>query len=315
MCFCWHKNTQIFTIYNFRFRKIVIKTVKKLIFVVSKMEKQQRIMIDGGFTCPNRDGSRGRGGCTYCRNDSFAPDYCRRVQGIASQVEAGKEFFRGRYPQMRYLAYFQSYSGTYAPVSVLRQRYEEALSAEGVVGLVIATRPDCLQDDVLDLLEELAGRVPVTVEIGVESCHDHVLRRINRGHTFREAEDAIRRTKARGLTIGVHIILGLPEETDEEMLRGAELLSDLPIDYLKLHQLQILRDTPMAEDFRQHPEDFRLFPTAEDYVAFVRQYRRHLRADIAIERYVSFASPSLVICPRWGLKPVEIEKMIKKNNL
>lgn len=279
------------------------------------MEKLQRIMIDGGFTCPNRDGSRGRGGCTYCRNDSFAPQYCRSVEGIASQIEAGKEFFRGRYPQMRYLAYFQSYSGTYAPVSVLRERYEEALSADGVSGLVIATRPDCLQDDVLDLLQEFAGRVPVTVEIGVESCHDHVLQRINRGHSYREAEDAIRRTAARGITVGVHIILGLPGETDEEMLRGAELLSCLPIDYLKLHQLQILHGTRMAEDFRQHPDDFRLFPTAEDYVAFVREYRRHLRADIGIERYVSFASPSLVICPHWGLKPAEIEKMIKNNDL
>lgn len=275
------------------------------------MAKFQRIMVDGGFACPNRDGTVGSGGCSYCRNDSFAPDYCRRTKSITEQLEAGKRFFGQKYKDMEYIAYFQSYSCTYAPIEVLRQRYEEALSA-GVKGLVIGTRPDCLQEDVLDLLEELNTKTQLTIEIGVESCHNHVLQRINRGHTFAQAEDAIRRTSARGIKVGVHIILGLPEERKEEMLLGADLLSKMPVDFIKLHQLQILKGTKMAEDFMNHPEEFVTFPSAEDYVDFVKEYRRHLHSDIQIERYVSSAPSDLIIAPRWGLKPFEIKALIEQ---
>ena len=275
------------------------------------MAKFQRIMVDGGFTCPNRDGTVGSGGCSYCRNDSFAPDYCRRTKSITEQLEAGKRFFGQKYKDMEYIAYFQSYSCTYAPIEVLRQRYEEALSA-GVKGLVIGTRPDCLQEDVLNLLEELNTKTQLTIEIGVESCHNHVLQRINRGHTFAQAEDAIRRTSARGIKVGVHIILGLPEETKEEMLQGADFLSKMPVDFIKLHQLQILKGTKMAEDFMNHPEEFVTFPSAEDYVDFVKEYRRHLHSDIQIERYVSSAPSDLIIAPRWGLKPFEIKALIEQ---
>ena len=275
------------------------------------MAKFQRIMVDGGFTCPNRDGTVGSGGCSYCRNDSFAPDYCRKTKSITEQLEAGKRFFGQKYKDMEYIAYFQSYSCTYAPIEVLRQRYEETLSA-GVKGLVIGTRPDCLQEDVLDLLEELNTKTQLTIEIGVESCHNHVLQRINRGHTFAQAEDAIRRTSARGIKVGVHIIFGLPEETKEEMLQGADFLSKMPVDFIKLHQLQILKGTKMAEDFMNHPEEFVTFPSAEDYVDFVKEYRRHLRSDIQIERYVSSAPSDLIIAPRWGLKPFEIKALIEQ---
>lgn len=269
-------------------------------------------MLDGGFSCPNRDGTVGRGGCSYCRNDSFAPDYCRKSESITEQLEAGKRFFGRRYKDMEYIAYFQSYSGTYAPVDVLRQRYEEALSVEGVRGIIIGTRPDCLQNEVLDLLETLNSRTELTIEIGVESCHDHVLRRINRGHTYSQAEDAIRRTAARGIRVGVHMIIGLPEETREEMIHGAEMLSRLPIDFIKLHQLQILKDTGMADDYGEHSEDFVVFKKAEDYVTLVREYRNHLRSDIKIERYVSSAPSYLVIAPKWGLKPYQIKKLIEQ---
>lgn len=270
-------------------------------------------MVDGGFTCPNRDGTVGRGGCSYCRNDSFAPDYCRKTKSITEQLETGKRFFGQKYKDMEYIAYFQSYSGTYDPVDVLRQKYEEALSVEGIKGLIIGTRPDCLQDEVLDLLEEFNDRTELTIEIGVESCHDHVLRRINREHTYAQAEDAIRRIAARGIKVGVHMILGLPEETVEEMMQGAEMLSRLPIDFIKLHQLQILKGTRIAEDYKEHPEDFVVFPIAEDYIALVREYRRHLRPDIKIERYVSSAPFDLVIAPRWGLKPYEIKALIENS--
>ena len=276
------------------------------------MPKRQRIMVDGGFTCPNRDGTVGSGGCSYCRNDSFAPDYCRKTKSITEQLETGKRFFGQKYKNMEYIAYFQSYSCTYAPIEELRQKYEEALSVEGIKGLIIGTRPDCLQNDVLDLLEEFNDCTELTIEIGVESCHDHVLKRINRGHTYAQAEDAIRRTAARGIKVGVHVILGLPEETIEEMMQGAEMLSRLPIDFIKLHQLQILKGTRMAEDYKAHPEDFVVFPKAEDYVALVIEYRRHLRPDIKIERYVSSAPSDLVIAPRWGLKPYEIKALIEQ---
>ena len=274
-------------------------------------------MVDGGFSCPNRRGGAGSmsdrsvGGCTYCRNDSFAPDYCRKTRSITEQIEAGKLFFANQYSRMEYVVYFQSYSGTYAPVDVLRRKYEEALAVDGVVGLVIATRPDCLQEDVLDLLEELNSRTDLSIEIGVESCHDHVLRRINRGHTYATAVDAIGRVALRGIRMGVHIILGLPEETREQMLKGAEMISALPIDFIKLHQLQILKDTIMAEGYEQHPEDFVQFTDVNDYVELVRLYKSRLRPDIKIERYVSSAPSHLVISPKWGLKPYEIKQLIE----
>lgn len=267
-------------------------------------------MIDGGFTCPNRDGTSGCGGCSYCRNDSFAPDYCRQSDSITDQLEAGKRFFGQRYKDMEYIAYFQSYSGTYAPVEVLRSKYDEALSVSGVKGITIGTRPDCLGEDVLDYLQELNTKTDLTVEVGIESCHDHVLRRINRGHTYAQAEDAIRRTAARGIRLGVHMILGLPEETKQEMLQGAEMISELPIDFVKLHQLQILKDTKMADDFAAHPDDFVTFNQAEDYVTLVKEYKKHLRPEIKIERYVSSAPSNLIIAPRWGLKPYEIKQLI-----
>lgn len=267
-------------------------------------------MIDGGFTCPNRDGRVGRQGCSYCRNDAFAPAYCRQAQSITEQIQAGKAFFAGRYPQMQYLAYFQSYSGTYAPVDVLRSRYDEALADPDVVGLVIATRPDCLPDDVLDLLTEYARRVSLKVEVGVESWQDHVLRGIGRGHDSQCADEAILRLASRDIEVGVHIILGLPGETCEQMLQGAEHLSALPVQSVKLHQLQILRGTAIADQYQQHPDLFVTFPTAQDYVALVRQFVARLRPDIQVERIVAECPPQLLIAPRWGLKPAAVQRLL-----
>lgn len=272
--------------------------------------KIQRIMIDGGFTCPNRDGTISRGGCTFCRNDSFAPDYCRRHDSITQQIQAGKQFFARRYHDMQYLAYFQSYSNTYADVATLRSRYDEALSVADVTGLVIGTRPDCLPDEVLDLLQEYNQRTSLEVEIGVESCHDHVLAAINRGHTWQQSRDAIVRTAGKGIRVGVHVILGLPGETREQMLQGARMISGLPVSTVKLHQLQILRDTPMASHFKASPQDFVQFPTAADYVSLVREYRSLLRPDISLGRIVSQCPSSMLIAPRWGLKPFQVQEML-----
>ena len=273
-------------------------------------DKIQRIMIDAGFTCPNRDGSAGRGGCTYCRNDSFAPHYCRTTRDIARQISQGKKFFSHKYPHMKYHAYFQSYSSTYAPVSQLRQIYQTALSQPDIAGLVIATRPDCLSDDTLDLLYELSLQTHVEIEIGVESCHDKTLTRINRGHTWQQTADAIQRAASRHLDICAHLILGLPGEDESDIIQSAHQISLLPVTSVKLHQLQILRGTKIAEEYALHPQDFLPFPTPQDYITTLRQFLKTPRPDIKVRRIVSTAPPEILIAPRWGLKPDEIRRMI-----
>lgn len=267
-------------------------------------------MIDGGFMCPNRDGTVGRGGCTFCRPDSFTPEYCRTSKSIAEQIEAGKRFFAGKYPAMRYTAYFQAYSGTYAPIDVLRSRYREALSQPDVVGITVATRPDCISTEAVDLLRELQQEgYEVSVEVGVESLYDRTLQRINRGHTAQQSIDAIRRLNEAGLRVGAHIIIGLPGETEDDILAEADMLSELPISLLKLHQLLILEGTPMALDWKEHRSDF-LPLTLDAYVALVARFIRRLRPDIVIERYASSAPPQQLISPRWGVKPAEVERRI-----
>lgn len=276
--------------------------------------KRQRIMVDGGFTCPNRDGSVGRGGCTFCRPDSFTPDYCRTAGSIAEQIAAGKHFFAGKYPNMRYTAYFQAYSGTYAPLDTLRSRYREALSQPDVVGLTVATRPDCISTEAISLLADIQREgYEVSVEVGVESLYDRTLQRINRGHTAQQSIDAISRLDAAGLHVGAHLIIGLPGETEADILAEADMLSALPISMLKLHQLLILRDTSMARDWEEHRSDF-LNLSLEAYVSLVRAFTDRLRPDIVIERYASSAPPHQLISPRWGVKPAEVEKRIKALN-
>lgn len=201
----------------------------------------QKISIDAGFSCPNRDGRISSGGCTYCDNRTFNPSYCDRKKSITEQLEEGKAFFSRKYPDMKYLAYFQAYTNTYARVEKLRQMYEEALEVEDVVGIVIGTRPDCVSDELLDYLEELNRRTFVLVEYGIESANDDTLKRINRGHDFACCRSAVERTHARGILTGGHIIIGLPGEDAEESLRQAPLISSLPLDILKIHQMQIIR--------------------------------------------------------------------------
>ncbi|MDR0972814.1 MAG: TIGR01212 family radical SAM protein [Prevotellaceae bacterium] len=261
--------------------------------------KVQKISVDAGFTCPNRDGTLGRGGCTYCDNRTFNPDYCRERRTIAEQLEAGKRFFGKKYPEMKYLAYFQAYTNTYATMDELRRKYEEALSVPDVVGLVIGTRPDCMPDELLDYLSHLS--VFVLVEYGIESTDDRTLCRINRGHTYAQTADAIRRTAERRLPVGGHVILGLPGETRENLIEQAERLSELPLSVLKIHQLQLIRGTRMAEEYARHPEDFYLFGL-DDYINTVIDYLEHLNPDFIIERFVSQSPPELLIAPDWGLK-------------
>ena len=273
--------------------------------------KAQKIAINAGFTCPNRDGSKGRGGCTYCNNQTFNPGYCQTDKSVADQLAEGVRFFSRKYPEMRYLAYFQAYTSTYGEQERLERLYEEALSYPGVVGLVIGTRPDCVPDRLLDYLAHLSERVLVLVEYGVESTLDRTLRRINRGHDFAEAEEAIRRTAARGIAVGAHLILGLPGESRDEILGHADRLSDLPLTTLKLHQLQLIRHTRMALEFERQPEDFHLF-TVDEYIDLAIDFIERLDPAIALERFVSQSPKELLIAPDWGLKNYEFTARVNR---
>lgn len=273
--------------------------------------KAQKIAINAGFTCPNRDGSKGRGGCTYCNNQTFNPGYCQTDKSVTDQLAEGVRFFSRKYPEMRYLAYFQAYTSTYGEQERLERLYEEALSYPGVVGLVIGTRPDCVPDRLLDYLARLSERVLVLVEYGVESTLDRTLRRINRGHDFAEAEEAIRRTAARGIAVGAHLILGLPGESRDEILGHADRLSDLPLATLKLHQLQLIRHTRMALEFERRPEDFHLF-TVDEYIDLAIDFIERLDPAIALERFVSQSPKELLIAPDWGLKNYEFTARVNR---
>ena len=273
--------------------------------------KVQKITLDGGFSCPNRDGSKGRGGCTYCNNRTFNPAYCHRDKSVAEQMREGISFFSRKYPHMRYLAYFQAYTNTYASLKVLQQRYEEALAVEGCVGIVIGTRPDCMPDKLLDYLEELSRRTFLLVEYGIESCDDATLLRINRGHDYATAVDAVQRTAARGIYVGAHIILGLPGEERRDIMRQATELSKLPLTTLKMHQLQLIRGTRMAEEYAAFPGDFHLF-ALDDYIETVVDYVERLRPGLVLERFASQSPKELLIAPDWGLKNHELVDKVKK---
>ena len=272
----------------------------------------QKIVIDAGFTCPNRDGSISRGGCTYCDNLAFHPNYSTSDRSIAWQIEEGITFHKNRYRKTeKYLAYFQPYSNTYAPLPRLKELYEEALAHPAVEGIVIGTRPDCVDDEKLDYLAELAKKHIVIVEYGIESCYDKTLQRINRGHSFAQAQEAVRKSAERGLHLGAHFILGLPGESREEMLAMAPLINDLPINSVKFHQLQIVKGTKMEKEFAEHPEDFAMFGL-DEYIDFFIDLLERLRPDLYIERFVGEVPPRFVNSTPWGLvRNVELLRMLE----
>lgn len=264
--------------------------------------KVQKISIDAGFTCPNRDGRTGTGGCTYCDNRTFNPTYCDRRKTVSEQLEEGKAFFARKYPEMRYLAYFQAYTNTYAPVSSLATMYEEALCTENVVGIVIGTRPDCINEALLDYLKTLSRRTFVLIEYGIETANNTTLHRINRGHTFECTQRAIEMTHRRGILVGGHIILGLPGEDAAESIRQAPIISSLPLDILKIHQMQIIRGTVLAREYARKP--FHIY-NVDEYIQLIIDYIARLRKDLILERFVSQSPADLLIAPKWGLKNYE----------
>lgn len=273
--------------------------------------KVQKISLNAGFTCPNRDGSVGRGGCTYCNNQTFNPAYCSTLKSVTEQLEEGKAFFAQKYPEMKYLAYFQAYTNTYDSLEHLKAKYEEALRCPDVIGVVIGTRPDCMPKTLLDYLEELNRRYLLIVEYGIESANNDTLQRINRGHTFEQSVKAIEETSRRGIYTGGHIILGLPGESREELLKQARRISRLPLTTLKLHQLQLIRGTQMAKEYLKDPSGFHLF-TADEYIDLAIAYIERLRPDLVLERFVSQSPPDLVLAPKWNLKNYQFTEKVKK---
>ena len=272
----------------------------------------QKVSIDAGFTCPNKDGTKGVGGCTYCNNNTFNPDYCKPIKPIKQQIEEGIEFFSRKYKTQKYLAYFQAFTNTYAPLSDLSKMYEEALSHPDVIGLVIATRPDCIKDEVLDYLEELAASGNfIKLEFGLESTKNETLEAINRCQTHEEAIDAFNRADGRGLHLGGHLILGLPGETKEDMLNHAKMVSQLPINTLKIHHLQIVKHTMMAVQFKKTPEMF-TFMELDEYIDLVVDFVELLKPEIIIERFFSESPSSMLIYPQYGLKNFEVKHLVEK---
>jgi len=262
----------------------------------------QKVSIAAGFTCPNRDGLLGTGGCTFCNNAGFTPGYLDRRQSISEQIDAGLDFLRRRYPgTQRYIAYFQSYSNTYGEFERLRACYEEALAHPQIGGLAIGTRPDCLPDAVLDYLAGLAGEHIIELEIGVESCNDAALARVKRGHDFAASVDAIVRAAARGLEVTAHLMLGLPGESYASMLDGARRLSALPIRALKLHQLQLVRGTALAREWQRDPDAVPLLDEAA-CLGLLADFIERLSPAILLQRLGSEVPPSLKLAPQWNLR-------------
>ena len=276
-------------------------------------ERLQKIVLDAGFTCPNRDGKVGRGGCTYCDNAAFHPSYSTAHKSLHQQLDEGIGFHKVRYRTTEhYLAYFQSYSNTYAPLERLKELYTDALRHPQVVGIVIGTRPDCVDEEKLDFLQELAKDHVVIVEYGIESCYDRTLERINRGHDFETARKAVKMTAERGIDIGVHFILGLPGETRQMMLDSCEMINRLPIRSIKFHQLQFVKGTRMEKEYAEKPEDFERF-SLEEYIDFFVDMLERLRPDLSIERFVGEVPPRFVNETPWGLiRNAEILRLLDK---
>tara|TARA_B100000963_G_scaffold177038_1_gene153946 strand:+ start:3529 stop:4461 length:933 start_codon:yes stop_codon:yes gene_type:complete len=272
----------------------------------------QKVSINAGFTCPNKDGTKGRGGCTYCNNTTFNPDYCKPIKSIITQINEGILFFSKKYKSQKYLAYFQAYTNTYAPLKKLKKMYREALAHKDVVGLVIATRPDCINNNVLDFLQNLVEEgYFIKLEFGLESTNNQTLKEINRCQTHEDAIDAFSRAANRGLHLGGHLILGLPGENRDDMLQHARNISKLPIDTLKIHHLQIVKHTKMAYQFKHTPDMF-CFMSLDNYIDLVVDFIALLNPNIIIERFFSESPPNKLIYPKYGLKNFEVKALVEK---
>jgi len=279
----------------------------------------QKVSIDAGFSCPNRDGSVSTGGCAYCNNDSFNPSYCTPQKSVSEQIATGIEFHSRRYRNAdQYLAYFQAFSNTYKPLDELKKIYKEATDNPNVIGFVIGTRPDCIDDEKLEFFKELSEKYYVIIEYGLESCYDSTLSRINRGHNFECSRTAIMRTAELGIRVGAHMLFGLPGESRQQMLDQAEILSDLPLNNIKFHQLQIIKNTRFEKEYLENPSSFKLFDL-EEYIDFIVEFVERLNPCFVIERFASESPPAVRLAPDWKGTRNErvvslIENSFKKKN-
>lgn len=270
----------------------------------------QKLNVNAGFTCPNRDGTIGTGGCIYCNNASFTPAFGRTTSGVSQQLLDAKQFYAGKYLSMKYLAYFQSFTGTYASVNKLRSLYEEALAVSDVIGLVISTRPDCISNEILDLLSDINRQHRIIVEIGVETIHEHTLALINRCHSWQCASDAIKRIASCGIHVGAHLILGLPGESEGDMMATVNAVAQLPVTSVKFHQLQVLRGTILAQQWDRGELDL-ISWTPQQYASFCHRIINSLPERIVVERMVSTAPTALLMHPKWNLKPAQFREIFK----
>lgn len=267
-----------------------------------------KLSVDMGFTCPNRDGNLAIGGCVYCNNDSFVPPYARARYSMDEQVSNGMEYLRKRFKAEKFIIYFQSYTNTYDSVEKLEEMYRKALAYDDVVGLAVGTRSDCVDEEKLDMFEELAKDYYISLEYGIESIYDKTLEFMNRGHDYQSVLDAIEMSKGRSFEIGAHIIVGMPTETKEEMLQMADEVSSLGIDVFKVHNLHIVRNTPLARMYKQEP--FELFGF-EEYVSFIVDFLERISPDMIIERLFTDTPHQLLIAPDWGKSHLQILQAIE----
>lgn len=276
------------------------------------LTRVQKISLNAGFTCPNRDGSKAYGGCIYCDNKTFNPFYCQPEKSINQQLSEGIEFFAKKYKTQQYLAYFQAYTNTYATLEILKNKYNEALQHQNIIGLVIATRPDCVDNEIFDYIAQLSEKYYIVLELGVESFDNQTLKLINRCHTAEESINAINESTKRGIKTGIHIIFGLPTETNQSIVNQANIVSGLNIFTVKFHQLQIIKNTKLAAYFEQNKEQFITF-TVDNYIDLCIDYLELLNPNIIIERFISESPVNMIISPRWnGIKNFEFVAKLEK---
>ncbi len=261
----------------------------------------QKLTLDAGFTCPNRDGTKGINGCIFCDNNAFNPSYCVPEKSITTQLLEGMEFHQKRYRRaVSYLAYFQAYSNTYSDLETLREKYQEALSVENIVGLIIGTRPDCINEEICQLLAEFSKEKYIAVELGIESIYDSTLETINRGHDFQEVITALNLLKKYNLKTGGHFIFGLPDETPEDWMNALPIINNLPLDTIKFHQLQLIKNTEIEKLFNNQPERF-FRMNMEEYIQFIVDFTELLNPEFVVERFAGEVPPRYLSSSHWGI--------------
>jgi len=261
----------------------------------------QKLSVNTGLSCPNRDGTKGTGGCIYCLNEAFTPSYCQPEKSVTEQLSEGMSFHKNRYRKANsYIAYFQSFSNTYTSPEILSSMIQEAISFPSIAGITIGTRPDCIDNETVDVLAHFSEKTFLKIELGIESVNDNTLKLINRGHGVAEVKAAIQLLRDREISAGGHFILGLPGETLKQMLDSANIISDLGLFSLKLHQLQVLRNTQLEQLYNKNPNFVQLFEPSE-YIDFVVSFAERLSPNIYIERFAAEVPPRFLIAPDWGL--------------